>query len=67
MASLALPLSICAFCGRSGHTVELCFKFRDASKAAKEQVQQQSSGGSKKQWKKKGKANVAQPCFVYTL
>ena len=74
VSNLAAPAvgSICAFCGRNGHTVELCFKFQDASKAAKaakEQVQQQeSSGGSKKQWKKKGKANAAQePCFVYTL
>ena len=63
VSNLAAPAvgSICAFCGRNGHTVEQCFKFRDASKAAKEQVQQQeSSGGSKKQWKKKGKANAAQ-------
>ena len=63
VSNLAAPAtgSICAFCGHSGHTGEQCFKFRDTSKAAKEQVQQQeSSGGSKKQWKKKGKANVAQ-------
>ena len=62
VSNLAAPAvgSICAFCGCNGHTVELCFKFRDASKAAKEQVQQQeSSGGSKKRWKNKGKANVA--------
>ena len=53
--------STCAFCGRSGHTVEQCYKFRDASKSAKEQAQQQeASGSSKKRYKKKGKANATQ-------
>jgi len=62
-SNLAAPASssICAFCGRNGHAVEQCFKFRDASRTAKEQVQQQeASGGSKKRFKKKGKANAAQ-------
>ena len=52
VSNLAAPAvgSTCAFCGRSGHTVELCFKFRDASKAAKEQVQELApkSGGRRR-------------------
>ena len=38
---VAAPASglICAFCGKTGHAVERCFKFAESSKKAKEEVQ----------------------------
>ena len=42
---VAAPASglICAFCGKSGHAVERCFKFAESSKKAKDEVQQATS------------------------
>jgi hypothetical protein len=55
--------SVCTFCGKSGHTVEHCFKFEDYSKKAREEVSRESSNNLKKQhntkWHK-GKASAAQ-------
>ena len=58
----AAPASglVCAFCGKSGHTVERCFKFADSSKKAKEEVQQSTSNSKNRCSNRKGKANAAQ-------
>lgn len=47
--------STCSFCGKTGHSLEHCFKFQDASKAAKESVAAQG-----KSRRRKGRANATQ-------
>jgi hypothetical protein len=33
----------CSFCGKSGHPVERCFKFQDASRKAKDEVKESAA------------------------
>ena len=51
---------VCAFCGKSGHAVERCFKFAESSKKAKEEVQQVTSNPRNQRPNHKGKASAAQ-------
>ena len=59
---VAAPASglVCAFCGKSGHAVEHCFKFAESSKKAKEEVQQATSNPRNRHPNRKGKASAAQ-------
>jgi hypothetical protein len=54
----AAPVSSlsCAFCGKDRHSVERCFKFRDASTKAKEEV----TDSSKRRCPRKGNVHTAQ-------
>ncbi|KAF8290868.1 hypothetical protein DL93DRAFT_2092026 [Clavulina sp. PMI_390] len=56
-AAPAILSSSCSFCGRTGHVLEQCFKYKDAMQKAQAEVKENSK---RKRGKGKGKANAAQ-------